>query len=267
MLQMTVPSLEAEPADERAHTHFVLLEAEMLGHHLSETLMRLFLAHRSGAAVPWIEVAGMKHPGAFKRALESVLDEENAEALRIGAGYVWLGTETLKDSDEEWANATERIVGYLLHFARFLVDHASTYNSAKHGLAVQPGDTKLGLVGVPGLSVEGPSLAWLDEEERASERVYVVRNRWFKLETTLALAVSGQLLLNALWNVARVRYVGWPRPDRLFVPHSIDELLGHLENPDEEAAGITIESAAFPPAMFCPPGAGSDRLNADLHGA
>lgn len=215
-LTTTIGKAEGDELNEKRHKAFVLVEAEMVVHHLAETLTRLFIVHAARPPIAWISMMQLRGQGEFKRQLEHVLSDSNQETLRSEVGWVFLGSaeqpEEEPDDAMPWNEAVDRIAPYLDHFGRVFLNRAEVYNAAKHGLTMQPGDTAIELVGVPELAVSGPSLAHLAYGEEDGERVWVVKNRWLDVEQELALASVGYHLIDALWTVARIRYTPWPSP-------------------------------------------------------
>jgi hypothetical protein len=63
---------ESEPTDEeadtRSHREFVIAETLTLLYHVSETLLRFYLAHERMPECPWIEIAGEPPVGALRRS-------------------------------------------------------------------------------------------------------------------------------------------------------------------------------------------------------
>jgi hypothetical protein len=217
-LEMIVPSTEVDAADNVAHKRFVLLEAEMLVHHVGETLMRMFLAHSGAPQVPWIEVATLRGPGDFARQLKQLVKRGQSEGLLDEVGHVFLGCRTYPiDCDEEARSAQDaarrRIADYLLYFAGLLLNRAQTYNAVKHGLAMQPGEPAIRVGHIEGLSAKGPALSHLSRsrDEHGSPQ-WVVTTRWIPVELDLSIAYIGKQLLATLWQVARLRYANWPPP-------------------------------------------------------
>jgi hypothetical protein len=156
-VKLTVPSSTDLPADERGHKDYVLIEAEMLTHHLAETLLTTFLAHRSRAEVPWIEISELKAPSKLKKEVERLILSTPSSGFDRDIGYVFLGTESPNldtDSGERasFEKAVELIRGYLLHLGRVFLDRAPSYNAAKHGCVVQAGEPSVSLSISDGLS-------------------------------------------------------------------------------------------------------------------
>jgi hypothetical protein len=257
--ELTVtPATQADPADQRARDQYVLIEAEMLLHHLAETLLRLYIGHVDAPRVPWLTMDAIRGPGDLKGRVKRLIADNNAESLRRGAGFVWLGDA--EQATVEWVAATTTLAGYLNYFGHLFLDRAPVYNAAKHGLAVQAGDSRLSISGIPELTQEGPSLAWLASDLKEGVQHLVVRNQWVDHQRELALFSVGCDLINGLWAVGRTRYVGWPAPVEVKIPEAVNDVL---------AAGrtatslVTMGVVSFPPWMYSPAGSGADALRPD----
>lgn len=262
-ISMTVPSITESEVDEDAHKRFVLLEAELFIHHAAETLVRLYFAHADNAPAPWIEMAKLRGPGEFTRRLKAFRKERQKESVLTQIRLVFFGYKQFpqdwsKDKAAENEAALGRVADYLDYFSELLLERGQTYNAVKHGLAVEAGESALAVGEIKELSASGPSIAYLDRgRDDENKSFWAVKIRWIPLEFDISLAYVGTQLLNALWTVARVRYVRWPIPkdgQRLSIPTAS---LGDVR----KAAGmpeIQIGEVAFPAEMHCPPGAGAD---------
>jgi hypothetical protein len=270
-IQLTVPDSRTDPPEESGHERFVLIEAEMLVHHLAETLLRMFFAHAVGPDAPWTDVSKLRGLGEFKRRVEGVFRTEKHEALRRDIAFVFLGhREPPADLDEagrkSWGDAVDRIGGYVSYFGQLLLDRADTYNAAKHGMAMQAGSSAIQMPGVPEFSADGPSIAHLGvQQEKGGKGQLVVKTRWLEVEQDLAASFIGIHLLRGLWLTARIRYVGWPVPGSGYAPyvppHPVEKL---NTSSDPEQARVVLTEVAFPPAYFAPPGSGVDSIIKNL---
>lgn len=269
-LRGTVPSVADEPADERAHEAFALIEAEMMLHHLVETVLRMFLAHQAQPPSPWIAVSDLRGPGELKRQLKrQILHPRDGDGLRSNVGWVFLGhREPPATWDGErtakWREAVGNIHGYLEHFANLFLDRGAAYNAAKHGLTTQVGQSAISLQGVPELDQDGPAFAYLGTQIEDGVAHVAVLNQWVDTTQNLSLSVVGVGLLRNLWLLARMRYVDWPVPKgglELFLPPaSVGELLRIAAGKPEQGAWFDVGAVTFPPTFFSPPGAGTDAL-------
>jgi hypothetical protein len=260
----TVPSVEEIPPDEASHERFLAIEAEMVAHHLAETLWRMFLGHRTLPPCPWVEIAKLRTPGELKRELCRLVDPANGAEFVRGVMAVWLGTEEPpEDQSEVWGRYAEIVADYLIGFSEVVLDRAPAYNAAKHGLAAQPGLEGVDLSAfMPGMSVAGPSLAWLTEQDEDGVPHVAVKTRWIDPQRELFLASQGARLLRGLWTLARIRYASWPMGDGYepLAMTPLGEVLDIIDGPLEDGGRIVIHSATFPPVMFSPPGSGADAV-------
>ena len=269
-LELTTPSIATEPADEKGRARYLAIETEMLLHHASETLLRTFLAHRGRPDVPWLETAKLRGLGEFKKEIRKLAHGEETERLRVEVGEVWTGRNEAPDADRDrWREAVDRIADYLSFVAQLLLERAGSYNAAKHGLAVQPGDSSIKLMGVDGVEASGPGLAYLSENLSDGKRFTVVTNRWLDIERDLTLVYVIAQLLDGLWSVARIRYLGWPIPEgglAVGPAVALSEVIEASQTDVQRESGIRLEAMAFPPAMFSPPGSGADALQPEAPG-
>jgi hypothetical protein len=156
-LKMGGPETNA-PGDaevDAARTAFVTADAVNLLHHISETLLRLYFAHRPEEgkfpASPWLEIAQEVTPGEFKRRVALRFDggSELDDARRAEVTATFYGStdppcDTPEEADRLRASVDE-IERFLHHFARYFLDEAKLYNAMKHGLAIRPGVSSMHL--------------------------------------------------------------------------------------------------------------------------
>jgi hypothetical protein len=268
-ISMAIPSTTEGDVDEDAHKRFVLIEAELFIHHAAETLMRLYFAHSGSPPAPWAEMAKLRGPGELTRRLKAFRKERQKERVLNQVRLVFFGYERFP---EDWSNervteseaALVRVADYLDYFSELLLERGQTYNAVKHGSAVEAGESALAVGEIKELSASGPSISYLDRRRNDENKSFwAVKTRWIPLEFDISLSYVGTQLLNALWTVARVRYVKWPIPDngqRLSIPKIS---LGDVRKAAAMPA-IQIDEVVFPAEMHCPPGAGADAKIAGL---
>lgn len=210
------PKEGAPPAygkDERESAEqFVALEAEVLLHHATETLLRLFLAHAGLPPCPWLEMSRLRSFKRFKEILHRRFIEDSGEDRFSDVESVFFGGPELRQSvtespsEEEWAEAVRTVDQFLVRYAVNLLDDAHLYNAAKHGLAVKPGEfgVTLGAKENPIINRHGMALQYLevidDEWKKTIE--------WVETETSLTYVWMAAELMEQLWNVGRQRYTG-----------------------------------------------------------
>lgn len=206
------------PSDESADNQwrYTIAESEVLVHHVSETVLRLYLAHADRPPVPSV---GLWKTRDFRKLRETV--EELAKRLDSGQE-----SETVHDlfhgsdqreglgnpeppTQERWDKAAANIAGFLSRFASIFLDSAP-YNAAKHGLGIAAGASRLE-VAVDGSQViegEGSTITFLDRSNDGTPGGLGLRTKWVSPEHSIALSVAGCHLMHQLWKVARWRYLG-----------------------------------------------------------
>jgi hypothetical protein len=218
------------PEGDAAHVAFVAADSVNLLHHVSETLMRFYLAHRpdSGGkfrASPWLEIANEVNPAAFKRLVGFRFDGTPlTDARRAEVTATFYGAPKPPASvkqGERLKTSVEEIERYLQHFARYFVDEAMLYNSMKHGLAVRSGTSSMRIETPadmeraerdepPLISADGPSVEYLARESR--EDPYRRVTRWFRPDVLMAEAQMAVYMLEQIWSIGKLRYVDRAEP-------------------------------------------------------
>lgn len=208
-LTLSVPHGPATAEDEAAHLAYLVTESESLVHHLAETLVRLFIAHRDLPPCPWLEVAELTQAWQFKQAAESIAADSRSDELLDQTIRVFIGEDT--------APAREGAVNMrrtLVLAADRITKDAKTYNAVKHGLAVQAGQATFSITADGGgtFGAAGPALTHLElERDKTTGRVdYYMATRWTDIRSNLLLAQLLVAGIDALWTVARARYLGTP---------------------------------------------------------
>lgn len=245
--------------EERAKSaeHFVIAEAEVLAHHVGETLLRLYLAHAydkedGPPPCPWLEISRLR---SFSKAKELVAarfgpDSDADDPARLAAvarvfhltdDPARLTTEPIPEG--RWQESLRKIEGYLRGFAHQFLERAALYNAAKHGLALLPSEMTMRLDDGALIRAEGPIIQYLEIRARddGTPRWSQV-NHWVKSDRQMALVHRATVLIETLWESARLRYLPDQRPERaqlrLFGGPSWDEI---MFSGAEETGGIVIE--------------------------
>jgi hypothetical protein len=223
---------DAHEADDREK--FVFTESEVLLHHASETLLRLYLAHEGAPPCPWLEVARVRRPSQFKRMVnERFADELSPEERRQRVGAVFFGASertALKPNppQEQWEKSLDNIEAFLTHYARHFLD-ADIYNALKHGLAVRPGPAAMQLGEDDLIKAEGPAIEYLTLGENTErKRRWFHTTHWIEVDSSLAFIWIAQRLMESIWTLARFRYLGekpqsliaWTKPE--YADHEAD---------------------------------------------
>lgn len=207
-LVLSAPSGPATAEDERNHLAYLVTESESLVHHLAETLVRLFLAHREVSACPWFAVAELKQFQEFKAQASALVASRSSDELLDQVLDVFIGG----DDDARAREAGITVRRLLVQAAERITKDANAYNSVKHGLAVQAGEAGLTLSSDQGsiLGVQGPAITFLEMENSDEGTDYYVTTTWTDLRSNLLLAQLLVVAIDALWTVARARYTGAP---------------------------------------------------------
>ena len=236
-------SAEAKEAWEK----FVMAESEVLLHHASETLLRLYLAHEPLPACPWLEVARVRSPGDFKRMLEErFLGDLSQNERRQRVAKVFFGTTDRTDvepmpPEEDWNEGLDNIEAFLVYFARHFIA-ADVYNALKHGLAVRPGEASTQIDDGKLIKAEGPSIEYLSLRRNAGDRTRWHRSfTWIRPDHSMGLVYLAARLIESLWGIARLRYVKEPAGEiNLWTKPSYEDAMKRLE--EGEQAGVFVDS-------------------------
>lgn len=266
-LQMTIPSIEVEPPDERNYQAFLLIESESVKHHLSETLLRMFFAHNGASACPWIRISEVRSPGEFKTLVARFVRNPTADVWRKSIGMAFFGhgePSGVVITEDSWPEVLERMTGFLIAAAETVLNDNDVYNAVKHGLVVQAGESAFKLGEEPLLQASGPSIAVLERHVDAGVASVRVKNRWQNLPLDLAIDAIHIRMLRGMWNVGCGRHMGHVvRTADMFIPPATFEEVRRRSSDTGERPPVELTSMSFPPAMFCPPGAGADALRRD----
>jgi hypothetical protein len=200
-----------DEAEKRERERFVVIEAEVLLHHVSETLLRLYLVHAKESSCPWLDVSREKSFGRLKKDIQRLRKrlETGEEKRGIENAFLPPGDRAvmLPDHGEEvWEQAVQNLSEYLDYYAAHFLD-AAPYNAAKHGLALLAGQSgiELGASGdsLPFLKRSGPALVYLDIErdERTGDPRWAKVTKWIVLRRALAMTHMGCRLIEEVWKI------------------------------------------------------------------
>lgn len=208
---------------------YLVTESQALLHHVSEALIRLFLAHGQPSACPWIEVASLRNFTKFKKKVAVLAKHTWPQELAAAVPHVFLGGIS-DESDAKADEGRETVTRLIRHLAAGLLKDATLYNSVKHGMAVvgsRDAYATLAVDGVPVMGSSGPSVAFLESEQQDNARVWKITRRWLSIRQAMWITQLALMEIDALWAIARARYVG-------------TELTGvHVVSPEALADGIT----------------------------
>ena len=198
-------------SDRESALRFVALEAEVLLHHATETLLRLFLAHAGVPLTPWLEMSRLRSFREFKEIVNKRFLEDTPEDRESDVAEVFYGSNDItnydpRPSDDEWAESVRTIDRFLVRFASNLLSDARLYNAAKHGLAVKPGEygLTLGDQENPLIDRHGMALQYLEVVEGQWKRTV----EWVETDASVIYIWIATDLMEQLWSVGRRRYTG-----------------------------------------------------------
>ncbi|WP_042401989.1 hypothetical protein [Streptacidiphilus carbonis] len=193
--------------DEQAHQAFVSAEAEVLLHHASEALLRLYFAHADNAPCPWLECAKLTSFAQFK---EQVVQLRDSRTSQEQVARVFLGG-TPAVPDEQWTRSAATVGRFLRVVAGRVLGDAHLYNAAKHGFAVLARPVGLSVTNdVTGstISGSGQGVSFLEKQGGDGGPMWHTTTRWLSAEQTLLLVSLVIAQMRSLWDVARHRYLG-----------------------------------------------------------
>ncbi len=203
---------DAEPRDaeedDKSQQAFVALEAELLLHHASETILRLYFAHCGPPPCPWLELSRMRSFETFKTTVrETFLDGERSDRVDDIATVFLISSDcsdlSPEPTAEAWDKTLDNIDRFLVYYANHFLSDAHLYNAAKHGLAVQPGKMgmKLDVPDAP-ITADGMALQFLEvKDDKWQETV-----AWVHSDLSAVYIMTAISLIRQLWTVARIRY-------------------------------------------------------------
>lgn len=202
--------------EEADRQRFVATESQMLLHHASEALLRMFLAHECQPECPWIEMASLLNHREFRAEVtelaKRVWPQERIDAI----GHVFIGVVP-DDPSHDWTEHRDAAVRLIRVLANRLNNDSNLYNSAKHGLTSLAGSGSLTFVsdsGEPFLGVDGVNVAFLEREgTRKAGHTWYHRTQWMNPEQAAWLTRLAITQMEALWTVAKWRYLNEAPPD------------------------------------------------------
>lgn len=212
--------------EEENRKSYLLAESEVLMHHASETLLRIYLAHEGLPECPWLNMARVRSPGEFKQRVEKRFARSDVGANRVQLAQVFFGTDqreniTPTPDADAWEQGIANIESFLRHYARHFLDPDS-YNALKHGLAVQTGEAGMQLGDGDLIKVHGTALEFLSlRRDQHGRQRWNMTTRWIDVDKTMTFVYLATALIESIWNIARARYLGelpssinaWGKPD------------------------------------------------------
>jgi hypothetical protein len=215
------PRDESDKEQEREdRDRFVVAETAVLLHHVSETLLRLYLAHEGLGACPWLELVRRRDFRAFRKEVVKLGEELGQEERQAQMMQVFYGSAERSNLDpappeERWNAGITNIKQFFADYIRRFLD-AGLYNAAKHGLAIRPGRSSMQLDDGALLSASGPSVEYLERKPTDDGWQWARSTSWVNLDQTVALIMMACRFIQAIWGIARWRYTD-ERPDFLIL--------------------------------------------------
>jgi hypothetical protein len=227
-------SASSESELQQEESRFLVVESQVLLHHTAEALLRMYLAHESNPACPWLTMAASREPGKFTKQLAELAKTSWTQDRLSAVGWVFLGGVP-DHPPEEWLANRDAAVRLIRILASQMSDDSQLYNSVKHGFTALGGTGSLHFLpadasdpndGPPLLTVdrlerdavlgaEGLNIAYLERAgTRKSGYTWSHRTRWLTPERDAYLTQLAIIQMEALWTVAKCRYLEAP-PERI----------------------------------------------------
>lgn len=241
---------EADEEDEEERRRFAAIESEVLLHHVSETLLRLYLVHAKLPPCPWLELSRERDFKKFKKEVGKLRDrlfsEEESERIHQ-VFHVNSERTAIKPSPdgETWEQAAENIARFLSFYASHFLNSAP-YNAAKHGLALTVGEQGFALgagrEGEPFLSRRGPAIEYLKVGDAGSRPRWSREVKWIVAKRMVPLIYMGCNLIEGIWNVGAGRYgIRELKELKLFEHPPFEEVMKRSECQGEGIEGVVMD--------------------------
>jgi hypothetical protein len=232
--------------EEEDRQRYVLAESEVLMHHASETLLRLYLAHEGLPACPWLEMARVRSPGDFKKRVEKRFVKSDPSQHCSDVALVFFGAnmrEKFTPIPEvgDWEQGIANVESFLRHYARHFLD-ADVYNALKHGLAIQAGEVGMQLDEGDLIKAEGTALEFLSiRRDQHDRQRWNMTTRWIEVDKAMSYVYVATSLIESMWGIARGRYLGEvPKSINVWTKPDYDQLASRL--PAGQSSGIFIDT-------------------------
>lgn len=241
-----------EGYEDAARTRFIATESQVLFHHTVEALLRMLLAHEGRPECPWLEIAAQKDHGAFRVAVAELAKSSWSEERTARIAEVLMGGVP-KEPTPEWIEHRDNAIRLIRMLAARLNSQSTLYNAAKHGLTMIGGTASIHFVPAaqnpdePEFDPAAPSARVINERgvvgANGINDVYLEREgkaktgytwhhvtRWFSPEEAALLTHVSLILMDALWAVAKVRYLDQAPPVRMqWINGEVFDALGKIE--------------------------------------
>jgi len=197
-------------ADERQHLAFLITESQSLLHHISESLIRLFLAHAGQPVSPWLEMASLNPFWKFKAQVALLTHSHWPDGLEDEVLPVFLGRPR-KDQTAQVLEAKTASIRLIRILSEHLLKDAPLYNSVKHGLTVVAGHAGFSVISEQtgqGFGSSGTAVAFLEREKCPGGHTWKHTRQLVSIRRTLWLSHLAITQIEALWTIAM-----WPYSD------------------------------------------------------
>lgn len=226
---------------------FTITEAEVLAHHVGETLLRLYLAHEGLPACPAWELAKVRSPSGFKTCVRKRFVGSELSSHLPAVSSVFFGSEDadgikfIDPPSEGKKPDSLNAEKFLRHFAQHHLNNANLYNAAKHGLAVTAGNASMQFGDGSVLKQDGDAVTFLESVlNRDKKRQWQLTTAWVRSDVSLAVALLGCRFIEQLLAVARARYLGTPLESiKLLDSPQYDALMEEIHKPGIHAMGLS----------------------------
>ncbi|MGY1944782.1 hypothetical protein [Nocardia asiatica] len=214
------------------------MESTVLFHHATETLLRLFFAHRGSPKCPWVEIVDISTPKEFKEQSQHILTHglDRKEVAHVFLGGPDKDSASIELTSAEFDAAIDAYIELMNYCAtRYLAD-SFVYNAAKHGLSGVPLDNIKFAVQFdedqnPIELMGGTALASLQKKAIPTQPSRKHQAEWYAALTNV---LSDQDLLitqmigraiESLWAVAKRQYLGVPGQIYIFDKTAVQALI------------------------------------------
>ncbi len=234
-LQLRAESYKGDSGDvaaekEAARSRFLVAESQVLLHHVGEALLRMYLAHERHPLCPWMEIVAYKNQKLFREQVAEIAADDWPEVRTLAAGWVFLGGVPKDDPlPSEWTGPRDRSVRLLRIIAERINGDSLIYNAAKHGFTAISGTGGLSVRPVDDappedfaifetnphfLTASGVTVAYLEREGTPKKGYEWYENTlWANPEKDAWLIHLAIIQMEALWTIARCRYLREPAPE------------------------------------------------------
>lgn len=221
-VQVDVAGSDEYPSAEQS---FTAVEAEVLLHHVAETLLRLVHAHSEPDPCPWLRMSRLTSARVFKEWVEKQVTEASHEQLGSLSQYILA-------VDPQQPSEVDACARYLRLFGQHFLD-ADPYNAAKHGMALSGGSERreIEIDGQKLFQRDGAVVNWLsswprDDVTRPTR--WTRGSRLYSTEAVIALINVAIQLMQSIWICARARHLdeAWEEVYRPSPPEQLFQALG-----------------------------------------